>query len=97
MLAPIAVAAVIRLVTHTSSMVNLRDIRVVKKVGGTIEDTELIDGVLLNQNVAVAAGGPTRMKKAKIVIMQFRLSAPKPDVSRHNASRNTMSNVFTGG
>ena len=60
---------------------DLRDIRVVKKVGGTIEDTELVDGVVLNQNVVVAAGGPTRMEKAKIAIIQFQLSAPKPDVS----------------
>lgn len=59
---------------------DLRDIRVVKKVGGTIEDTELVDGVVLNQNVVVAAGGPTRMEKAKIAIIQFQLSAPKPDV-----------------
>ena len=53
-----------------------------KKVGGTIEDTELIDGVVLNQTVVVAAGGPTRMEKAKIAIIQFQLSAPKPDVRR---------------
>lgn len=80
-LAPIAVSAVSRLVTPTSSNVDLRDIRVVKKVGGTIEDTELVEGVVLNQNVVVSAGGPTRMEKAKIAIVQFQLSAPKPDVS----------------
>ncbi|KAK0463973.1 T-complex protein 1 [Desarmillaria tabescens] len=79
-LAPIAVAAVTRLVTPTSSNVDLRDIRVVKKVGGTIEDTELIEGVVLNQNVVVSAGGPTRIEKAKIAIVQFQLSAPKPDM-----------------
>ncbi|CAA7271623.1 unnamed protein product [Cyclocybe aegerita] len=78
-LAPIAVAAVSRLVTPTSSNVDLRDIRVVKKIGGTIEDTELVEGVVLNQNV-VSAGGPTRMEKAKIAIIQFQLSAPKPDM-----------------
>lgn len=60
---------------------DLRDIRIVKKVGGTIEDTELVDGVVLNQNVVIAAGGPTRIEKAKIGIIQFQLSAPKPDVS----------------
>ncbi|KAJ8519507.1 hypothetical protein ONZ45_g3580 [Pleurotus djamor] len=79
-LAPIAVDAVTRLVTSTSSNVDLRDIRIVKKVGGTIEDTELVDGVVLNQNVVTAAGGPTRMEKAKIAIIQFQLSAPKPDM-----------------
>jgi chaperonin GroEL (HSP60 family) len=69
------------LVTPTSSNVDLRDIRVVKKIGGTIEDTELVEGVVLNQNVVVSAGGPTRMEKAKIAIIQFQLSPPKPDVS----------------
>lgn len=70
-----------RLVTPTSSNVDLRDVRIVKKVGGTIDDTELVDGVVLNQNVVVAAGGPVRMEKAKVGIIQFQLSAPKPDVS----------------
>jgi len=73
-------------VTPESSSVDLRDIRVVKKVGGTIEDTELVDGVVLNQNVIVSAGGPTRVEKAKIAIVQFQLSAPKPDVSPFSVS-----------
>lgn len=84
-LAPIAVSAVSRLVTPSSSDVDLRDIRIVKKVGGTIEDTELIDGVVLNQTVIGSAGGPNRMEKAKIGLIQFQLSPPKPDV-RHNLS-----------
>ncbi|KAI0040906.1 T-complex protein 1 [Auriscalpium vulgare] len=79
-LAPIAVSAVTRLATPTSSNVDLRDIRIVKKVGGTIEDTELIDGVVLNQNVVVSGGGPTRIEKAKIGLIQFQLSQPKPDM-----------------
>lgn len=54
--------------------------RIVKKVGGTIEDTELVDGVVLNQNVVTSSGGPTRIEKAKIGLIQFQLSAPKPDV-----------------
>jgi T-complex protein 1 subunit delta len=80
-LAPIAVSAVTKLVSPSSENVDLRDIRVVKKVGGTIEDTELVDGVVLNQTVVSSAGGPTRIEKAKIAIIQFQLSAPKPDVS----------------
>ena len=85
-LAPIAVSAVTRLVTPTSSNVDLRDIRVVKKVGGTIEDTELVDGVVLNQNVVTTVGGPTRIEKAKIGLIQFQLSAPKPDVRPYQYS-----------
>lgn len=79
-LAPIAVDSVKRLATQSSTNVDLRDIRIVKKVGGTIDDTELVEGVALNQNVNTAAGGPTRIEKAKIGLIQFQLSAPKPDV-----------------
>jgi len=79
-LAPIAVDSVKRLASNSSTNVDLRDIRIVKKVGGTIDDTELVEGVALNQNVNVGAGGPTRVEKAKIGLIQFQLSAPKPDM-----------------
>lgn len=67
--------------TPDSSNIDLRDIRIVKKVGGTIEDTELVNGVVLNQTVVSSEGGPTRIEKAKIGLIQFQLSPPKPDVS----------------
>lgn len=67
--------------------VNVKDIRVVKKVGGTIDDTELVDGLVLNQNVVKSAGGPTRVEKAKIGLIQFQLSPPKPDVSSWERKR----------
>lgn len=60
--------------------VDLRDIRIVKKVGGTIDDTELVEGLVLAQNVISGSGGPTRMEKAKIAVCQFQLSSPKPDM-----------------
>lgn len=82
MLAPIAVDAVTRVIDPAiADNVNIKDIRVVKKVGGTIDDTELVDGLVLNQNVVKSAGGPTRVEKAKIGLIQFQLSPPKPDVS----------------
>ncbi|BEI84821.1 hypothetical protein CcaverHIS002_0502220 [Cutaneotrichosporon cavernicola] len=79
-LAPIAVNSVLRLVTSTSSNVDLRDIRIIKKVGGTIDDTELVEGLALKQPAMANAGGPTRMEKAKIGLIQFQLSSPKPDM-----------------
>ncbi|CDU22830.1 probable CCT4-component of chaperonin-containing T-complex [Sporisorium scitamineum] len=60
--------------------VDLRDIRIVKKVGGTIDDTEFVEGLVLAQNVISGSGGPTRMEKAKIAVCQFQLSSPKPDM-----------------
>ena len=82
-LAPIAVDSVLRLVdlkNNETASVDLRDIRIVKKVGGTIDDTELVDGLVLEQNVVTSSGGPSRMEKAKIAVCQFQLSSPKPDM-----------------
>jgi T-complex protein 1 subunit delta len=81
LLSPIAVDAVMRVINPaTAENVDLNDIRIVKKVGGTIDDTELVEGLVLNQSVIKNAGGPTRMEKAKIGLIQFQLSPPKPDV-----------------
>ena len=81
LLAPIAVDGVMRVINPAmAENVDLNDIRIVKKVGGTIDDTELVEGLVLNQSVIKNAGGPTRMEKAKIGLIQFQLSPPKPDV-----------------
>ncbi|WFD41423.1 T-complex protein 1 subunit delta [Malassezia psittaci] len=95
-LAPIAADAVLRLVTpemlrasasndtkvstKNEDFIDLRDIRLVKKVGGTIDDTELVDGLVLEQNAVTSSGGPSRVEKAKIAVCQFQLSSPKPDM-----------------
>eukprot|EP00727_Mastigamoeba_balamuthi_P014027 m51a1_g9247 putative chaperonin containing tcp1 delta subunit (544) ;mRNA; f:7891-9941 len=81
LLAPIAVDAVLRVIDpKTATNVNLRDIRVTKKVGGTIDDTELVDGLVFTQKVSHNAGGPTRVANAKIGLIQFCLSAPKTNL-----------------
>jgi T-complex protein 1 subunit delta len=80
LLAPIAVDAVTRVIDPTIDNVNLNDIRIVKKVGGTIDDTELVDGLVMRQPVLRSAGGPSRVEKAKIGLIQFQLSPPKPDM-----------------
>lgn len=81
LMAPIAVDAVLKTVDlKTAENVDLKNIRIVKKVGGTIEDSEMVDGVVLNQPVIKSANGPTRMEKARIGLIQFQLSPPKPDM-----------------
>ncbi|EGF78173.1 hypothetical protein BATDEDRAFT_20487 [Batrachochytrium dendrobatidis JAM81] len=81
LLAPIAVDSVLRVIDPAvATNVDLKDIRLVTKVGGTIDDTQLVDGLVLTQNVIKSAGGPTRMEKAKIGLIQFQLSPPKPDM-----------------
>lgn len=79
--AGIAVDAVLRVIdTATARNVDLGDIRVIKKVGGTIDEMELVDGLILNQEPVRSAGGPVRIENAKIGLIQFQLSAPKTDM-----------------
>ena len=81
LLGPMAVDAVLKTIDQkTADNVDLKNIRIVKKVGGTIEDSEMIDGLVLNQPVVKSGGGPARMEKAKIALIQFQLSPPKPDM-----------------
>jgi len=78
LLAPIAVDAVLSVIDpKTSTNVNLKDIKVIKKLGGTIDDTELVRGLVFTQHASHSAGGPTRVQNAKIGLIQFCLSAPK--------------------
>lgn len=86
-LGPIAVDSVLRVIQpqldkDPSSVTNvdLNDIRVSKKLGGTIEDSELVEGLVLTQNASRNAGGPTRVANAKIALIQFCLSPPKTDM-----------------
>ena len=83
-LAPMAVDSVLKIIDKTDINVDLRNIRVAMKLGGTVDDSELIDGlVFTEQKVSHFAGGPTRMEKAKIALIQFCLSAPKTDLENN--------------
>jgi len=80
-LSPLAVDAVLKVIDpKTATNVNLEDIKLVKKLGGSVDDCEMVDGLVMTQKVARAAGGPTRIKDAKIGLIQFCLSAPKTDM-----------------
>lgn len=81
LLAPMAVNAVTKTIDiKTAENVDLKNIRIVKKAGGTIEDSEMVEGLVLTQGVVKAGGGPARMEKARIGLIQFQLSPPKPDM-----------------
>ncbi|GAX15399.1 T-complex protein 1 subunit delta [Fistulifera solaris] len=81
LLAPIAVDSVLALLSSNKSnrTIDLRDIRLVEQVGGTVDDTELIHGLVLTKGSA-KSGGPKSMKQAKIALLQYCLSAPKTDM-----------------
>eukprot|EP00347_Sterkiella_histriomuscorum_P009931 403339324 len=84
LLAPMAVDAVLRIIEKTDTNVDLRDINVSKKLGGTVDDSELIDGlVFVDKKVSHFAGGPSKITNAKIGLIQFCLSAPKTDMENN--------------
>ena len=49
---------------------------------GTVEDAQLIDGLLLNQKVESGCG-VRRVEKAKIALVQFCISPPKTDMENN--------------
>ena len=83
-LSPIAVDAVLRIVNPAiHDNVDLRDIKVSKSVSGTIEDTELIDGMVFTSNkISHAAGAPSKIQNPKVALIQFCLSPPKTDIDQ---------------
>ena len=84
LLSPIAVDCVLRVLDgERPNMVDLRDVRIVKKVGGTMDDTELVDGIVFDQKPSKAAGGPTKVENAKIGLIQFCISPPKTDLENN--------------
>ena len=84
-----AVDSVLKVIDlKTADNVDLKSIRILKKVGGTIDDSEMVDGLVLQQQAIKSGGGPARMEKAKIGLIQFQLSPPKPDVSQISDTSN---------
>lgn len=82
LLAPMSVDAVMKIIDkETATNVDLNNIHVSKKLGGTIDDSELIDGLcFVDKKASHFAGGPTRIENAKIGLIQFPISAPKSDL-----------------
>jgi T-complex protein 1 subunit delta len=81
LLAPMAVNAVKKIIDVTKDVnVDLKRIKIVKKMGGTVEESELIEGALFDQKTVGAPGAPNKMEKAKIGLIQFQISPPKTDM-----------------
>jgi T-complex protein 1 subunit delta len=84
LLAPMAVDAVLRVAGgDAATNVDLKDIRMVKKLGATIDDSELVDGLVFSQGASHLAGGPTRIENAKVGLIQFCISPPKSDMDNN--------------
>jgi len=79
-LSPIAVDSVLKIIDPArDNNVNLKDIKIIKKLGGTVDDTELVDGLVFDQKAA-NVNGPKKVEKAKIGFIQFCVSPPKTDM-----------------
>lgn len=77
LLAPIAVDAVLKVQENNNA--DLRDIKIIKKLGGTLDDTQMFDGLVLPQKFSNDFGGK-KVEKAKIGLIQFCVSPPKTDM-----------------
>lgn len=74
-----AVTEVVDLATATN--VDLTNIKISKKLGGTLEDSELVNGLCFTKyKVSQQAGGPSRIENPKIGVITFWLSDPKTDI-----------------
>ena len=62
---------------------DLRDVKVVTKLGGTVDDSELVTGMVFDHRAAKAANGPTRIENAKVGLVQFCISPPKTDLENN--------------
>jgi thermosome len=60
--------------------VDLDNLKVEKKSGGSIDDTILIDGIVLDKEV-VHSGMPTKVDKAKIALVNAALEVEKTEMS----------------
>lgn len=81
-LSPLAVESVMRVIDPATAInVDLRDIKIVKKLGGTIDDTELIEGLVFDKvRPSHISGGITKVTNAKIALVQFQIATPKTDI-----------------
>lgn len=70
------------IVGGVGARVDLRDVKVIERIGGTVEDTELVQGLIIPHR-ASNVNGPHRIEKAKVGLIQFCISPPKTDVSAY--------------
>ncbi len=81
LLSEIAVKAVKKVAEEIDGRiyVDMDSIQIVKKQGGAIDDTELIDGIIIDKE-KVHPGMPSRVKDAKIALINMALEVKKPEI-----------------
>jgi len=71
-LTDLAVKAVTRIADKKTNEIDTENIKIEKKQGGSMTDTELIDGIVLDKEV-VHLGMPEKLEKAKITLLDSAL------------------------
>ena len=81
-LSKIVVEAIMKIATKKDQQfsVDLDNIKVEKKTGGSIQDTQLIKGIVLDKEV-VHSGMPTKIQGAKIALLNAALEVEKTEMS----------------
>ncbi len=81
LLSEIAVKAVKKVAENIDGrmVVDMDSIQIVKKQGGAIDDTQLIDGMIIDKE-KVHPGMPSRVKDAKIALINIALEVKKPEI-----------------
>ncbi|MFB5598566.1 MAG: thermosome subunit beta, partial [Nitrosopumilaceae archaeon] len=81
-LSKVVVDAILKITTKRAEKydVDLDNIKVEKKAGASIQDTELIKGIVLDKEV-VHSGMPTKIEKAKIALVNAALEVEKTEMS----------------
>ena len=81
-LSKVVVDAILKIATKKAETysVDLENIKVEKKAGGSITDTQIIKGIVLDKEV-VHSGMPTKVEKAKIALLNSALEIEKTEMS----------------
>ena len=81
-LSKIIVDAILSIATKKGDdyFVDLENIKVEKKAGGSIDDTQIVKGIVLDKEI-VHSGMPTKIEKAKIALVNSALEIEKTELS----------------
>jgi thermosome len=81
-LSKIVVDAILNIVTKKGEdySVDLENIKVEKKAGGSIQDTQIVKGIVLDKEI-VHSGMPTKIEKAQIALVNSALEIEKTEMS----------------
>jgi thermosome len=81
-LSKIIVDAILSITTKKGDdyFVDLENIKVEKKAGGSIDDTQIVKGIVLDKEI-VHSGMPTKIDKAKIALVNSALEIEKTELS----------------